>query len=136
MEGRSHLLYNFLQQPFKKLKPYIEHSNACAAAFLRAFFDGEGSIRGRQLTAYNTNRQLLIYVKGLLKRHFDIDTTGPRIGMKKGTIIHCPRTKKPYRANKNCYHIYIRANSLPKFHKHIGFSIKRKQQRLAKAAKQ
>jgi len=135
VEAGSILLYNFLRQPLRKLMPYIEHCKDCAATFLGAFFDGEGSIRGRQLTVYNTNKQLLIYIKSLLKKYFDIDATGPHIGMKKGTIMHCPRTKKAYKANKDCYYIYIRRHSLPTFHKDVGFTIERKQRRLAEAAK-
>jgi len=136
VEGWSHLLYGFLRQPVENLKPYIEHSKNCAAAFLRAFFDGEGSISKRQLIVYNTDKQLLIYIKELLEKHFDIDATGPRISVKKGTVMHSPRTKKAYKTNKDCYRVYIRTHSLSRFHKDIGFTIERKQRRLAEAAKQ
>jgi len=136
VEGGSILLFNHLDKPWQNLKPYIEHHRDCAAAFLRAFFDGEGSISKRQLTVYNTNSELLIYIKELLKGYFDIDATGPHLGQKSGTVMHCPRTGKIYRTNKDCYSIHIRTHSLPRFHKDIGFTIKRKQRRLAEAAKQ
>lgn len=134
-EGWSHLLYGFLQQPLEKLEPFIEHHKECVAAFLRAFFDGEGSLHRheRRLTVYNTDRELLIYIKGLLKRYFDIDSTGPHLGQKSGRVIRSHA--KVYRSNKDCYRINIRTHSLPRFHKDIGFTIERKQRRLAEAAK-
>jgi len=136
VEGHSRLLYKFLQQRLEKLKPYVEHRKDCVAAFLRAFFDGEGSIHRRKLTVCNADRELLTYIKGLLKRYFDIDATGPHLSQKSGTIMHCPRTGKTYKTNKDCYRIYIRTHSLAGFHKDIGFTIERKQRRLAEAAKQ
>jgi len=120
----------------EKLKPYIEHRKDCVAAFLRAFFDGERSIRKRRLTVCNTDKQLLAYVKGLLKKYFDIDATGPHLKQRSGTIMHCPHAGKLYKTTKDCYQVNVRANSLRTFCKNIGFTIKRKQRRLAEAAKQ
>jgi len=136
LESRSILLFNHLDKPWQNLKPYIEHRKDCTAAFLRAFFDGEGSIHKRQLTAHNTDRELLLYIKELLKRCFDIDSTGPHLSQKSGTVLHCPHTGKSYKTKKDCYHIYIRTHSLPRFYKEIEFTIRRKQRRLAEAAKQ
>lgn len=133
-EAKSILLYKFLKQPLEKLKPYIEHNEDCAAAFLRAFFDGEGSVHGRDgrdLNVYNTDKQLLIYIEELLKRHFDINSTEPRIIVTKG--VHCSPTGKQYRTNKDCYYVRVRTDSLLTFYKAIGFTIKRKQLRLAEA---
>ena len=134
VEGCSCLLYKFLQQPLEELKPFIEHSKDCAAAFLRAFFDGEGCIHRRRLTVCSTDKQLLIYIKELLKRYFDIDSTGPHLGQKSGRVIHTHTIL--YRSKKDCYYIYVRRSSLPRFYEAIGFAIQRKQRRLAKAAKQ
>jgi intein-encoded DNA endonuclease-like protein len=37
---------------------------------------------------------------------------------------------KQYKTKKDCYYLYIRAESLPKFYRHIGFTVRRKQKRL------
>jgi intein-encoded DNA endonuclease-like protein len=44
--------------------------------------------------------------------------------------MHDPKTGKQYKTKKDCYRIYIRAESLLKFYRHIGFTIPRKQKRL------
>lgn len=136
LEGHSILLFNHLNKPWQNLKPHVEHCRNCVAAFLRAFFDGEGSIHRRQLTIYNTDKQLLIYIKGLLKRYFDIDSTGPHVSQKSGTVRYWSNRKEAYKTKKDCYYIYIRRHSLPTFYKEVGFTIRRKQRRLAEAAKQ
>ena len=86
------------------------------------------------LRLYNTNKELLIYAKYLLKKYFDIDSTGPYLKTKSGEIVCFPNGIIS-EANKDGYYIYIRARSLLNFYKHIGFTIKRKQQRLIKAIK-
>ena len=70
-----------------------------------------------------------------LKKYFNINSTGPYLATRKGSIRHFPNgiTSK---TTEDCYYIYIRADSLPSFYKYIGFTIKRKQQRLIKAIKQ
>jgi intein-encoded DNA endonuclease-like protein len=140
--GCSTLLYEFLNKSLEELKPTIEYNKECVSAFLQALFDAEGSIyikirggrRERILWLYNTNKELLIYAKYLLKKYFNINATGPHLATRKDSIKHFPNGKK-YKANEDCYYIYIRANSLLNFYKHIGFTIKRKQQRLIKAIK-
>jgi intein-encoded DNA endonuclease-like protein len=127
--GYSIRLYKFLNRKLKELKRYIEYDKDCVSAFLQAVFDGDGSIHKRTLLLYNTDKKLLSYVQYLLKKYFDIDTTGPHLARKKSNIIHSPK------ANKDEYYIYIRAKSLQKFYECIGFVIKRKQQRLIKAVK-
>jgi len=136
VKGYSILLFNHLDKPWHELKPYIEHRKDCVAAFLRAFFDGEGSVCERRLTVYNADKQLLIYIKGLLKRYFDIDATGPHINVKSGTVFHFPHTGRVYKRNKNHYCVYVRADSLLRFYEAIAFTIRRKQRRLAEAVKQ
>jgi intein-encoded DNA endonuclease-like protein len=132
--GYSVQLYKFLDKPLEELKIYIEHCKDCISAFLRALFDGEGSMpkHKRALRLYNTNKELLIYTQYLLKRYFNIDTTGPYLATRKGTIVHLPNNMIS-KANGDCYYIYIPVKSLLDFYKHIGFTIKRKQQRLIKA---
>lgn len=133
VEGSSVLLYWFLRRPSGKLKPYVEHCKHCVAAFLKAFFDGEGSINGRAVKVYNTDRKLLLYIQRLLRRYFEIETTGPRKGAKAGHAFHDPKSGKVYKSKKQCYYLYIRAQSLPLFHRYIGFTIRRKQHRLTEA---
>jgi intein-encoded DNA endonuclease-like protein len=130
--GSSIQLYKFLNRPFEELKPYIEHCKDCVSAFLRALFDGEGSIYKRKLILYNTDEKLLSYIQYLLESFFDINST-LHLAMKKGSIKHFPNGV--YKATEDCYYIYIRANSLLNFYKYIGFTIERKQQRLIKAIK-
>ncbi|MEM2554607.1 MAG: LAGLIDADG family homing endonuclease [Nitrososphaerota archaeon] len=137
VEGYSILLYKFLDRPFEELKPYIEHSKKTISAFIRALFDGEGSMRKykRQLELYNTNKELLSYTQYLLKRCFDIDTTGPYLASKAGTIRYFPNSVIT-KTTKDNYYLRIRTNSLLNFYKYIGFTIKRKKQRLIKAVQQ
>ncbi|MEM2928905.1 MAG: LAGLIDADG family homing endonuclease [Nitrososphaerota archaeon] len=132
--GCGVLLYRFLDRPLEELKPYIEYSKDTASAFLRALFDGEGSMHKyrRELYLYNTDIKLLNYTKHLLKQHFNINTTGPNLAVKSGKVTHFPNGKI-IKTTKNCYYLYVHANSLLNFYKYIGFTIKRKQQRLIKA---
>lgn len=132
----SALLYRFLQQPFENLKPLVEHCVDCVAAFLRAFYDGEGSISGKSLTVYNASEELLLYVQQLLRRHFGIESTGPRKSAKPGRRFHDPRTGKVYETNKQVYYLYIRVDSLPVFLRRVGFTIRRKQHRLVEAVEE
>ncbi len=136
--GCSIQLFKFLEEKsLEELKPYIEYNKDCVSSFLKALFDGEGSIYpqkcGWTLELYNTDKRLLIYVKYLLGKYFEIDSTGPHLARKTGKIVHSPNGE--YKATKNYYYLYIRRRSLINFHKFIGFSIKRKQRRLLKAIK-
>jgi intein-encoded DNA endonuclease-like protein len=138
--GCSVLLFKFLNRTLKELKTIIEYDEKCVSAFLQALFDSEGSIhikikgrkRRRQLYLCNTNRKLLIYAKYLLKKYFDVDSSGPHLVRKKGNIVHFPNGKIA-KTNKDYYYLYVRTKSFLNFYRHVGFSIKRKQQRLIKA---
>jgi DNA endonuclease len=66
-EVSSMLLLRFLRQPLNELKRTIEHDKDCSAAFLRGFFDSEGSMYERSLTASNENLELLRVVCALLQ---------------------------------------------------------------------
>ncbi|MDA4122430.1 MAG: LAGLIDADG family homing endonuclease [Thaumarchaeota archaeon] len=129
VEFGSYLLHKFLSQRFEEQKVFVEHDRECAAAFIKGFFDSEGCIdvSGR-LTASNNDLALLRYVQKLLERFFGIETTGPHLGTKKGTIL--TRRGKSYRRNADCYCIYVRRASLPAFYREIGFTIERKKIRL------
>jgi intein-encoded DNA endonuclease-like protein len=105
----------------------------CTAAFLRGLFDSEGRVsKNGYIRLYNTNYEVLTYAQKLL-RGFGVESTGPWPAKKKGTTIYSHG--KRYKAKENCYYLYIRAESLLKFYRHIGFTIKRKQKRLEKYLK-
>ena len=113
-KAKSKTLYELLRKPIdlKRIKKYVEHCPKCTAAFLRGLFDSEGCVsKEGYIYLHNTNYELLVYAQKLLWKYFGIDSTGPWPG-------------------KNCYYIYIRAESLPKFYRYVGFSIRRKQKRL------
>ena len=110
VEVRSQTLYELLKKPvdLDRLKKYIEHCERCVAASLRGFADSEGSVNKRgYIYIYNTNIELLTYVIVLLKRRLNIESTGPKLNTRRGTIFYDPRTGKKYVANKDCYRIYI-----------------------------
>jgi intein-encoded DNA endonuclease-like protein len=132
VEAKSKTLYELLRKPvdLDRLKPYIEHSERCVAAFLRGFADSEGSVDKRSyIRIYNTNVELLTYVKALLKR-LNIESWGPKLQTRRGTVIRDPRTGKQYMTKKDCFYIYVRARSIMNFYRHVGFTIGRKQRRL------
>ena len=132
VEFGSYLLHGFLLQKLQVLKPFIEHDKECVAAFLKGFFDSEGCIDTyRKLSASNSNLALLRYVQYLLQRYFGIETTGPRLGTKKGSII--TRRGKSFERNVDVYNIFVRAKSLGTFQEEIGLTIQRKKLRLEKA---
>jgi intein-encoded DNA endonuclease-like protein len=132
-EASSKTLYELLRKPvdLKRIRRYVEHCPKCAAAFLRGLFDSEGCVSEKgNITLYNTNYEVLVYAQKLLWRYFGIESTGPWPHKQKGTTIHNPKTGKQYKANEDCYYIYIGAESLPKFYRYIGFTIRRKQKHL------
>jgi intein-encoded DNA endonuclease-like protein len=132
-DARSKTLYELLRKPvdLKRIKKYVEHCKKCTAAFLRGLFDSEGYVsKAGYIYLHNTNYELLVYAQKLLRERFGIESTGPWPRKRKGTTMHDPRTGKQYKTNEDYYCIYIRAESLLKFYRHIGFSIRRKQKRL------
>jgi intein-encoded DNA endonuclease-like protein len=129
VEAYSQTLYELLKKPVELdgLKKYIEHCERCTAAFLRGFADSEGHVsKEGYIHTYNTNRELLEYVKGLLQR-LGIESTGPRLKERQGTIARFRNGS--YKRRKDGYYIYIRAGSNMNFY-NIGFTIRRKQRRL------
>jgi len=132
VEVESKTLYELLRKPvdLDRLKKYIEHCERCVAAFLRGFADSEGSVYKRgHIFIFNTDLRLLTYVKDLLKR-LNIESTGPKLFTRRGTVICDPRTGKQYMTKKGVYYIYVRASSHTNFYKYVGFTIRRKQTRL------
>jgi intein-encoded DNA endonuclease-like protein len=127
---RSKTLYELLKKPvdLERLRKYIEHCDKCSAAFLRGFFDAEGSVtKTGSIYAGNSDYHLLKYVQSLLGR-FEILTTGPYLQHQRGSITHS--NGKRYIRRHGVYYIYVRQSCNTWFYKYIGFTIKRKQERL------
>jgi intein-encoded DNA endonuclease-like protein len=130
----SRTLYELLKKPIdikklKKLRKHIEHCPKCMAACLRAFFDSEGSVDDNgSIIVVNANYHVLKYMQYLLRRKFGITARGPELVHRRGSIMYIEGRK--CRRRRNVYRIYIRPRDALKFHKHIGFTIERKQQRL------
>lgn len=133
VRGRSILLFKHLDRPWQKLRSDIEVNKTCVVRFLKRFFDGEASIEERRLKVHNTNKELLLYIQSLLRRYFSIEGTGPHRSKKAGYCFRDYRYNKVYKTEKTCYYLYIPAEYLQKFHRHIGFTIKRKQRKLIEA---
>jgi len=122
----------FLKRPWQSLRPWIEQETKCTSGFLRAFYDGEGSISGRSLILYNTRSDILLYIRVLLSK-LNIETTELHFGTKAGTELVDPLNGKTYIRNSDCFTLRIRARSLPQFARGVGFMIARKQQMLGEA---
>ena len=134
VQGSSILLYNFLSCDWRDLKKWIEHCSRCRAAFLRAFYDAEGSVSGRKLSLHNTKKALLLYIQDLLKQH-RIETSRLYLRRSAGTALLDPGSGKVYFRRKDGFSFIVRTKSLPQFAKEIGFCIERKQRRLCEAAR-
>ena len=132
VEFGSYFLHKFLSQELEDKKASIEHDEKCTAAFIRGFFDSEGCVgaSGGKLTAYNNDLTLVKYVQELLLGCFGIETTGPYLHTRKGTIL--TRRGKSYVRNADGYYIYVRAKYLDTFYRKIGLTIERKKIRLEK----
>ncbi len=135
VEGRSKTLYELLKKPLdiEKLRYYIEYNQETITSFLRAFFDSEGYVdKNGNIRVYNTDLVILNYVKELLLK-LKIDVTGPHLGTKRGTPFYDKKMEKTYYTKKDEYYLYIRGNSRGRFAELIGFTIKRKMEKLMKA---
>jgi len=135
VEGYSRTLCELLKKPLdiEKLRYYIEYSVETMTAFLRAFFDSEGSVdkKGR-IYVFNTDLVILNYVKELLLK-LNIEVTGPHLGTKRGTPFYDKKMEKTYYTKKDEYYLYVLASSRRRFAELIGFTIRRKMERLMKA---
>ncbi len=99
-ELSSLFLWQFLHQRLSKLAETIQHCDVCKGAFLRGFFDSEGSIRKRDLDISNGNLQSIQYVRTLLIS-LGIQSTPPRLSQKGGRTVIIKG--KSYRQNKDIY---------------------------------
>ncbi len=96
-----------------KLKPLILNASLkIKREFLRALFDDEGSVRGKNcLSLYSTNMKGLLQIKKILKE-FGIE----------------PKLENGFGARRNVYALTIKNFKL--FRDKIGFNLKRKQDKL------
>jgi len=138
--AHSRSLFEFLRKELDYLKPYI---NKHPSGFLRGLADSEGSVNTSvyrncgepcfnvSLHISNTNLEILEEAKSLLSTHFDI---AARIypSNKAGTITFISG-RKMMRKRDNHRLVIQRFSDLEKFLMHIGFSIKRKQEKLSDA---
>lgn len=118
----------YKKQNLKTLKPYIEHNKETVKNFLQGLYDSDGSnYRCVRVELFNSNLELLIYVKHLLKKYFNITARGPYLKTKAGTkmIIR----GEEFIRKKDCYYMFIsKKDDVNKFLSEIGFTIPRKQQ--------
>ena len=134
VEVESRTLYELMKRPIdiEKIRRFVEHCEKCMAMFLRGFFDSEGCVsEDGYVTVANSNYELMLYVQELLKR-FGIETRGPRPTTKQGTPFYNPLRGKVYEHKKDVYVLYVRKRNNYEFYKYIGFTIRRKQERLEK----
>lgn len=116
-------------------KEYLPCIEQYPADFIKGFFDSEGSINSSKhgnwnrvwkINCSNTNIDLLNTVKRLLF-NLGIDST-ISLGKHKGSEI--VKKEKTYYKNKDVYSLGIPSKHHHKFVRLIGFTIKRKQDRL------
>jgi intein-encoded DNA endonuclease-like protein len=134
VEVESRTLYELMKRPIdiEKIRRFVEHCERCMAMFLRGFFDSEGCVsEDGYVTVANSNYELMLYVQELLKR-FGIETRGPRPTTKQGTPFYNPLRGKVYEHKKDVYVLYVRKRNNYEFYKYIGFTIRRKHERLEK----
>ena len=129
-EVESKTLYELLKKPvdLERLRKYIEHCDGCITTFLKGFFDAEGGVlKDGSIYVVNSDYRLLKYIQFLLGR-FGIETTGPHLLYQRGTITHIKG--RQYIRRRDVYRVYVKQSCNMRFYKHIGFTIKRKQERL------
>ena len=125
------LLFQFLTKDIGHFEHFTEHCRSCTSAFLRGFFDAEGSSSGGQVSCSNTNHRLLVYVQRLLESRYSLRVSGPyEQGLPPGRTVLIKG--QPYKVNKQCYSIRLSKASSLEFGDRIGFTIPRKQRGIAR----
>jgi len=130
---RSKAFYTwYKQQTLETLKKYIEYDKETVANFLKGIYDSDGcNYKCKRIHLYNNNLTLLYYVQYLLKKYFNIISTGPYINVRAGTIC-ITKERDIIKTNRNNYRIDIsRKRDLQSFLNNIGFSILKKQYGIA-----
>jgi len=132
----SKLLYEFLKKPLEEHKIIIKNF---PAEFLRGFYDSEGCVVYRKqkwgkpridVDVCNTDLSLLNYIKDILACHFSIYPS-KKVHIVKAKPMIVGGELRHFK--KDVYHICISAQeSVQKFYNQIGFSIKRKQEKLGR----
>jgi len=139
IEYRSKAFYQWYKRCEEKglegFKPYIEHDTEMIRYYLKGLFDSEGcNYRNKRIKLSNSNIELLEYVQYLLKKYYNIISTGPYLQRKTGTKMIINGIETLY--NRDFYVISIcRKQHIQKFLEEIGFSIVRKQLGLRKHEK-
>jgi len=124
-EINSIMLYKFLKEGLDRFKEFVGHCSACAAAFIRGFFDSEASVGKSGLTISNGRLDVLSYIRSLLESYFGIQTSEPHpSGPPPGTRVLIKGRLAT--VNLQNYVVHVRSRSVPKFADSIGFSISRK----------
>ncbi len=126
----NYLLQQFLKKPVSEIGTVIRQTEECSCGFLRGFFDSEGCIHKRKLTVHNGDLTLLNFVANRLTA-LNIEFTGPHLESEGGHSVMIRGIMR--RQNLNEYMLYVRTGSLTIFHEKVGFSIRRKSDRLALA---
>lgn len=123
-KGYSKLLVEFLNQPIDQHKEII---NAYPSFFVRGFADGDGGVAIKDRDPWkevlvqftNSSKPFLLYLKQLLSNKFGINSD---------VEIHSEKEGRKY------FRLRIgRHTEILRYYKHIGFTIRRKQQRLEEA---
>ncbi|MEM1979893.1 MAG: LAGLIDADG family homing endonuclease [Candidatus Caldarchaeum sp.] len=132
IEIKSKILYELLKKPIdiERIRPFVEHCEKCVGAFIRGFFDAEGIVRkDGTMTVVNTDFNLLLYVRDLLRK-INVETTSePKLHTPAGTSVR-GRNGKVYKTRKDLYYLQIRKSSNENFYDMVGFTIDRKRKRL------
>lgn len=128
------VLCSYLLLELEYQKPIIEYY---PEAFIRGFADSEGSVEVHglvpvRITLCNNNTELLEYIKELLCNYFNIYSSITESGKNTpiGAIIGCIKGRLVIKRERQ-YRLRISSrNNMKVFAESIGFSIKRKQERL------
>ena len=136
----NHQLYNFLEQPFEKIKPFIE---AFPKEFIKGFVDSEGSVVTTickhknwiwlqlSMGISNNRLELLKFIQILLSKEFNIKSS-LKSSYKKGS--RCLFSGKVFKRNKDSYDLKVyRINDIKTFSNVIGFGLPYKQEKLLDA---
>ncbi|MEN3048071.1 MAG: LAGLIDADG family homing endonuclease [Candidatus Caldarchaeales archaeon] len=114
-----------IDRDIERIRKFVEHDEQTKVAFLRGFFDSEGSVGKSGVILYNTNVDVLRWAQELLE-DLGIMSTGPYLHIPAGTSMEIGGGV----SSKDCYRIRIRNACLPLFLEKVGFSIERKLRRL------
>jgi len=117
----------YRKQTLETLKSYIEYNKDTVKLFLRGIYDSEGyNYKCKQIFLANSNPEILNYIQYLLKKYFNIKTTGPYL-IKKAGSINRKRNGERIKTRHNTYSIAIsRKRDVQIFLSEIGFSITEK----------